>query len=95
MKTIEEAAREYIGKKSVLEPHLTGLAKKIREYAVEDFTEGVKYAQRWISVDDELPERGVLVLTKDKNTIYFVCVYTGEVWYPFDDITHWRPIELK
>ena len=95
MKTIEEAAREYAKKTD----------KANAEWVAEDFTEGVKYAQRWIRVEDELPELGETVLVKEGDKVaiaeftltkhrephqYFLVKSTVTM-----GISHWRPIELK
>ena len=82
------------------------------------FKAGIKYAQRWISVEDELPIwyesgdwdglRSDFVLVKNKNGAWRKGrLYSGIMdgnkysdWYDeydfeLDNITHWRPIELK
>jgi len=46
MKTIEQAAEEYAAKTD----------KANKEWVIEDFIAGVKYAQQWISVEEELPK---------------------------------------
>ena len=77
MKTIEEGALEHIN-------------NTIGKFLHKDtsFKAGVKFAQRWISVDDELPLcyesgdwdglRSELVLVKDnKNKLDIVNLYSG------------------
>lgn len=70
---------------------------------------GVQLAQRWISVEEELPELGVPVLLKFVNWTYGVGYYLQhkhrgcnfysyiepDIEFLFDAITHWRQIELK
>ena len=76
--------------------------------AYESFLSGVDFAQRWISVEEELPEIGEKVITKmtkDKRTSYGIATRIREEWeinahwidHTFSNmtITHWRPIELK
>lgn len=46
MKTIDEAAKEYA--EDVTATH--------REFAANNFIRGVEFAQRWIPVEEELPE---------------------------------------
>jgi len=86
MKTIKEAASEYVGDK-------------------EAFIDGVKFAHRWISVEDELPESNRVVLVKNdrdrKSVGWYIQVYTDWVIaeFPsstkeFGNVIHWRPIEL-
>jgi len=67
MKTIERAASIYA------EPIASDLSHKsmddlnicdLEDYIAESFKAGVKFAQRWIPVEEELPEVGVMVLTK-------------------------------
>ena len=53
MKTIDEAAKDYV-KGFGGNPELS--LSEIIEYAIEDFKAGAEFAQRWIPVDDELPE---------------------------------------
>lgn len=105
MKTIDEAAKDYV-KDFGGNPELS--LSEIIEYAIEDFKAGAEFAQRWIPVDDELPEKDGMYLVKSN--------YDGIVCRPFnsyyncwdqedgDDfysesvggkVTHWRPIELK
>ena len=64
-----------------------------------DFTAGVKFAQEWISVEDELPLESVdeILIKDDESTL--VAVYrfgkfnTG---FSFEfNPTHWRPIERE
>jgi hypothetical protein len=100
MKTIEEAAREY----SLAEyDNGTQLSNEF-DYG---FKKGVEFAQRWIPVDsDEKPEeefgfyKPVLVLDEKYGLCSSAAYKNGEfipdnpVINP-DDITHWRPIELR
>ena len=102
MKTIEEAAEEYSKLKSSAE--IFTCAHKI------DFKVGVEFAQRWISVEDELPEVDIEVIVKTLNLKYSIAkMYTpkdcngtilGEKEWKCSrtfksSITHWRQIELK
>ena len=69
------------------------------------FKAGAEFAQRWISVEDELPEIGDIFLVKTDNgcitTAYLHGIKSGFITYgedayiEFGTITHWRPIELK
>ena len=61
------------------------------------FKAGVEFAQRWISVEDELPSIGDHILIKLKRDKL-------KIWRIFNEddrilvsnyATHWRPIELK
>jgi hypothetical protein len=111
MKTIERAASIYA------EPIASDLSHKnmddlnicdLEDYIVESFKEGVEFATKWISVDEELPRIGEKVITKmnkDKRTSYGIATRIREEWeidahwidHTFSNmnITHWRPIELK
>ena len=63
---------------------------------IEMFEAGVEFAQRWISVEDELPEESDFVLVKTGSgcitTAYF---HQEDSYFTSGIITHWRPIELK
>jgi hypothetical protein len=97
MKTIEEAAKEYAEIKD----------KANAEFVMEDFIEGVKFAQRWISVDEELPEikkETYKILVKSNNVEVNFFWVIGDVccdnkrnidFFKIHNITHWRLIELK
>jgi hypothetical protein len=84
MKTIEEAAKDYADR--YFEERLGNCGAK------NGFKAGIEYALQWISVDDELPHYGVLVLVKNK--VKGICVegFYGKFNY---NITHWRAIELR
>ena len=105
MKTIEKAALEYAIQRQVDAEEL----KYIGRYQ-QSFKAGVEFAQRWIPVEEELPEVGEIVLVKTKINKVTTCEmyipkdYLGNIlgekkWaasYNFKQaITHWRPIELK
>lgn len=74
-------------------------------YFGNGFNEGVKFAQQWISVDDELPENQDLVLVKTNlnsiSTAYLHGIKSGFITYgedafvEFGEITHWRLIEIS
>jgi hypothetical protein len=73
----------------------------------DGFKAGVEFAQRWISVDDELPERSSPdsdssdeVLTSTNGQYYTLNQYNHKfkAWFfagMRDKITHWRPIQYK
>lgn len=61
MKTVEQAAREYFGLDST-DPNFTHTVDDERDLSI--FSEGVKFAQAWISVDDEFPKSLKVVLIK-------------------------------
>ena len=97
MKTIEEVAKEF-SEQGVWQCPVS-------------FKAGIKFAQRWISVEDELPEvknHGFsdLVLTKNSYGNIMLERYDSEskqfngIRYDCinnndGQVTHWRPIELK
>lgn len=92
MKSIEEAAKEYAESKSS--------AKVFQDAHIEDFKAGIEFAERWIPVEEELPEikeKMYQVIGKDKNGI----VYPKWIKYESDIarikyyMTHWRPINHK
>lgn len=101
MKTIEEAAKEYA---------ITRSYENKIQFILDNeaFKKGVEFAQRWIPVEEELPEEGTNFL--HHNRFVLIKLLDGKiktallmhgVWY-FDElfhqnaiITHWRPIELK
>ena len=83
METIEEVSKEF-SEKSVWACPIS-------------FKAGVEFAQRWISVEDELPSIGDHILIKLKRDKL-------KIWRIFNEddrilvsnyATHWRPIELK
>lgn len=70
------------------------------------YRRGIAEAQRWINVEDELPENESPVIAKIKTVeteedeiIYGVCAYIGNgIWVNQFGVvhglpTHWRPIE--
>jgi hypothetical protein len=67
------------------------------------FIEGVKFAQRWISVKEELPQKDNIYLVKWTNLLgqksfelvgFSTKENNWEAKY-FECVTHWRHIELK
>jgi hypothetical protein len=104
MKSIDEAAREYVYSSSITFPE---------EAVKKAFKVGVEFAQQWISVEDELPPcsyEDILIKGIDfegredipdigymhsssnniPNKENFISL-SGEIM----EVTHWRPIELK
>lgn len=88
MKTIEEAAKYYSD--ANYKENDYGLTNIASNHA---FKAGVEFAQRWIPVEEELPNECTFVLTKYKNT-YSVSWYDGQFNEMYNP-THWRQIELK
>ncbi len=95
-KTIEQAAEDYAN------------SFEYNDYTIETesaFKAGVEFAQRWISVDDELPNYYQIVLAdNDKYMAVVARVSNGdEDFYPIcgtdfimsPDPIKWRPIELN
>lgn len=116
MKTPQEAAREYAetlwNRESILEWEVSRDACKTRserDFLAGDalgYRRGIAEAQRWINVEDELPENESPVIAKIKTVeteedeiIYGVCAYIGNgIWVNQFGVvhglpTHWRPIE--
>lgn len=103
MKTIEKFIKEKI-EELFGSDDLENVAGDISNIA-EGITIGVKFAQRWIPVDKELPTCNVKILFKDrKNNVHLKTIYSSEYFTDNEIIkehcrirsfTHWRPIELK
>lgn len=87
MKTIEEAAVDYA-------ESLEG-----NDYTIETeaaFKAGAEFAQRWISVDEVLPEVSKQVIVKLPNDWHTCTWLMKDGTFAFNvKPTHWRPIELK
>ena len=75
MKTIEEAAKDFN------DSHVNG--HHPQKWVSDIFKAGVEFAQRWIPVEEELPEIGEKVITKmakDKRTSYGIATRIREEW---------------
>ena len=97
MKTIEQASVEYSKEQYDHDPIM-------RFQCETHFKAGIEFAQRWISVEEELPElkeKQYSILAKTKTNEYIVVNVFGDIEYlrkgifEYFNITHWRPIELK
>ena len=102
MKTINDAALEYAELKA------NKLFRRLEvSIAEKSFKAGVEFAQRWIPVEEELPDekngyinKEVIAFTSD-NCVYILIYDNYLGWIPngtdadIDSITNWRPIELK
>ena len=100
MKTIEEAALEYCSETE------ENWYKFVLRSPFDSFKAGARFAQRWIPIEEELPDekngyinKEVIAFTSD-NCAY-VLIYDDYIgWLPngtdadIDNITHWRPIEI-
>ena len=97
MKTIEEAAKDFN------DSHVNG--HRPQKWVSDIFKAGVEFAQRWIPVEEELPEIGEKVITKmakDKRTSYGIATRIREEWeinahwidhtFSHMNITHWLPL---
>ena len=100
MKTIEEEAKEFSNTKGIQS------CKLMREVEYDTgrfvgFKAGIKFAQRWIPIEEELPEYDgkylVLRSNGDWTSTYFqkstnsFANYYSDLHY----FTHWRQIEIK
>ena len=112
MLTIEQASLEYAEHEANDFPSGDCRADmnlcEIEDWFKDAFKAGAEFAQRWVSVEEELPEIGEKVITKmtkDKRTAYGIATRIREEWginahwidHTFSNmnITHWRPVNLK
>lgn len=87
MRTIDQAAKEF----------------SLDETEQSIFAAGVEFAQRWIPVEEELPDYDIPVLFVEMNRTSNP--YLGHrsklidnfvsMALSYKSVTHWRPIELK
>lgn len=90
MKTIKEAAHEYAESQGYDTcDYVT--KKDFEEYARIDFYAGVEFAQRWIPIEEEMPDflEHERCLWKNENEVWFGSAHESQ------NPTHWRPIEIK
>ena len=91
MREIEEKAIEYAESKIKYEDD-----PEYFEYICKSFMKGVDFAQRWISIDEELPPVSQQVIVKLKNNWHACTWLLGDGTFAYNiNPTHWRPIELK
>lgn len=105
METIKEAIEEHI----LFPPNPDEVFEATEQFLyglqVTGFIQGVVWSERWIPVEEELPDNQDIVLVKtDKgcvSTAYlhgkksgFIC-YGQEAYNDFGEVTHWRPVEHK
>ena len=119
MKTIEEAAKDITYsqcKFSMKNPHCKSIDSSncdtcgFGNHIYSGSIKMAKFAQRWISVEEEMPDQGELVLIKfnvaeTKAQIAEIGVvitgyYLETKLFDIEQqsgivVTHWRPIELK
>jgi len=75
MKTVEEESIEYAESKA--NPIFRSLEVSI---AAKAFEAGAEFAQRWISVEDELPKEGISVLIKNDFGYFGINVLENGIW---------------
>ena len=67
MKTLQEAAREYMPDSFEPDEFYPIRAGYLVDVARRSFLTGAAFATRWISIEDELPDDDTLILTKDSD----------------------------
>ena len=89
MKTIQEAIIEYTNNTDIDEETYIG-------DVYDGFKAGAEFAQRWIPIEEELPEKLVQVIVKFEDG-WCTCTWiTEDGDFAFNvKPTYWRPIELK
>jgi len=103
MKTIKEASKEWDEKYSEqLSDGYTPASEKLKANNRSSFIAGVEFAQQWINIEDELPNRLLigekfLIKYHDGEVISATRIEIGvqKDKHKEGDYTHWRPIELK
>lgn len=69
---------------------------KSNAYFGNGFKKGVEFAQRWISIDEELPPVSQQVIVKLKNNWHTCTWLLGDGTFAYNiKPTHWRYIDLK
>ena len=88
MKTIAEKAKEYAN--GVFEDFIESVDFFTSEDIENAVKHGVELAQKWISVEDELPEKGKTVLIINNFGFEGVGCYDGKIWkfYSIDILTN-------
>ena len=83
MKTIEQEAREWADNYCTANDNICDVTnKEVNLYLGYSFNAGAEFAQRWISVEEELPEEGmeILVITNtDKGVVKILL--NENMWY--------------
>jgi hypothetical protein len=100
MKTIKQAAEEYANTKAkvvVSGTEITNTIDDLNLYSQTDFEAGVKFAQEWISVKDELPPIEIWINLKLNDADYKSIIFSNIelVKTLSKTFTHWRPIEME
>ena len=89
MKTVEDAQEDYVNN-TFIEPD-TYIGE-----IYDSFKAGVKFATRWIPVEEELPKKLVQVIVKLENGWHTTTWITENGDFAFNvKPTHWRPIDIK
>jgi hypothetical protein len=95
MQTIEQKCEEILFEKHTAKGREIFDAKYGAYPPTSWFKAGVDFAQRWISVKEELPDFGETVLVKTyDNKIFLYNSSTKDIDF-FNDVIVWRPIEVK
>ena len=69
---------------------------KSNAYFGNGFKKGVEFAQRWIPIEEELPEKSKQVIVKLENGWHTCTWITEDGTFAFNvKPTHWRYIDLK
>ena len=69
---------------------------KSNAYFGNGFKKGVEFAQRWIPVEEDLPEKFKQVIVKLENGWHTCTWITEDGTFAFNvKPTHWRHIDLK
>lgn len=88
MKTIEEAAKDFN------DSHVNG--HHPQKWVSDIFKAGADFAQRWISIDEELPPVSQQVIVKLKNNWHACTWLLGDGTFAYNiKPTHWRYIDIK
>ena len=91
MQTVKEAAKENAEKYWVSH-------SRYKSY-IASFNAGVEFAQKWIPVEEELPEERVFVLCQNPFSAFVASFHGKEKGFRIPNaegeykVTHWRPIE--